>query len=49
MLGGEFDAGTVGKYIFSSIKADNPLPGNPDYYNKLKSTVKEARPVRYLR
>ncbi len=41
MLGGEFDAGTIGKYIFESIKADKSLQDNPNDYNKLKTTIKE--------
>jgi hypothetical protein len=41
MLGGEFDAGTIGKYIFESIKADKPLQNNSNDYNKLKNTVKQ--------
>jgi CubicO group peptidase (beta-lactamase class C family) len=39
MLGGEFDAGAIGKYILGSIKADKPLQINPDDYNKLKNTI----------
>ncbi len=41
MLGGEFDAGTIGKYIFESIKSDKPLSNNSNDYNKLKTTIKE--------
>ncbi len=41
MLGGEFDAGTIGKYIFESIKADKPLQNNFADYGKLKNTIKE--------
>jgi CubicO group peptidase (beta-lactamase class C family) len=41
MLGGEFDAGTIGKYIFESIKADKPLQNNSNDYNKLKTTINE--------
>jgi len=39
MLGGEFDAGTIGKYIFASVKSDKSLPNNPAGYHKLKTTV----------
>jgi CubicO group peptidase (beta-lactamase class C family) len=42
MLGGEFDAGTIGKYIFESIKADKSLRSNPDEYNRLRVTFKEV-------
>lgn len=28
MLGGEFDAGAIGRYIFDAIKSDKPLPAN---------------------
>ena len=41
MLGGEFDAGTIGKYIFQSIKSDKPLAADPDNFDKLKMTLKE--------
>jgi hypothetical protein len=41
MLGGEFDAGTVGKYIFQSIKSGKLLPDNRNDYNKLKTTIKK--------
>jgi CubicO group peptidase (beta-lactamase class C family) len=41
MLGGEFDAGVIGKYIFESIKADKPLQNNRSDYNKLKITIKK--------
>ncbi|HKG67810.1 MAG TPA: hypothetical protein VKA92_03005, partial [Segetibacter sp.] len=41
MLGGEFDAGTIGKYIFQSIKAPKPLPNNSNDYNNLKTTIKD--------
>jgi CubicO group peptidase (beta-lactamase class C family) len=40
MLGGEFDAGTIGRYVFESIKADKPLQNSTDY-NKLKASIKE--------
>jgi CubicO group peptidase (beta-lactamase class C family) len=42
MLGGEFDAGTIGKYIFESIKSETPLPDDNNDYNKLKATNKEV-------
>jgi CubicO group peptidase (beta-lactamase class C family) len=42
MLGGEFDAGTIGKYIFESIKSDKPLLSNFNDYNKLKTTLNEV-------
>ena len=41
MLGGEFDAGTIGKYIFHSIQSDKPLPENPNDFAKLNLTLKE--------
>jgi CubicO group peptidase (beta-lactamase class C family) len=28
MLGGEFDAGTIGQYVFRSIQSEKPLPEN---------------------
>jgi hypothetical protein len=45
MLGGEFDAGAIGKYIFGSIKADKPLQFNPGDYNKLKNTINKIASV----
>ena len=42
MLGGEFDAGIIGKYIFESIKSDKPLANNSSDYNKLKTTIREV-------
>jgi len=42
MLGGEFDAGTIGKYILKSIQSDKPLPIDFDNYRKLKATIKEV-------
>jgi CubicO group peptidase (beta-lactamase class C family) len=41
MLGGEFDAGTIGKYIFQSIQSDKVLPENTNDFTKLKNTLKE--------
>ena len=41
MLGGEFDAGEIGKYIFESIKSGTSLPGNPHDHAKLKATLHE--------
>jgi len=41
MLGGEFDADAIGKYIFESIKADKDLQKNRSDYNKLKITIKK--------
>jgi CubicO group peptidase (beta-lactamase class C family) len=41
MLGGEFDAGTIGKYIFQSIKSDKPLQDKHDYNIELNTTLKE--------
>jgi CubicO group peptidase (beta-lactamase class C family) len=41
MTGGEFDAGTIGHFILSSIKGDDSLPANPDGYGKLKKSIKE--------
>jgi CubicO group peptidase (beta-lactamase class C family) len=41
MLGGEFDAGTIGKYIFQSIHADKAMPENKNDFVKLNITVKE--------
>jgi CubicO group peptidase (beta-lactamase class C family) len=41
MLGGEFDAGTIGKYIFQSIQSDKALPGNKYAFGKLNKTIKE--------
>ena len=45
MLGGEFDAGTIGRYIFESIQSDKSLLNNANDYNKLKANVKEAASV----
>jgi len=42
MLGGEFDAGTIGSYIFGSIKSDEPISADADDYNKLKTAIKNA-------
>jgi CubicO group peptidase (beta-lactamase class C family) len=42
MLGGEFDAGTIGKYIFESVKSDKPLPNNFNDYNRLKTSLREV-------
>ncbi len=41
MLGGEFDAGTIGKYIFQSIQSGKALPENKNDLARLNSTVKE--------
>ena len=41
MLGGEFDAGTIGKYVFQSIQSDKALPENTTNFTKLKTTLKE--------
>lgn len=41
MLGGEFDAGTIGKYIFASIKSDKPIQNDLNNYDKLKNTIKQ--------
>jgi hypothetical protein len=49
MLGGEFDAGTIGRYIFESIKSDKALPGNSNHSNKLKTTVKKIASVPTLK
>ncbi|HET7000981.1 MAG TPA: serine hydrolase [Puia sp.] len=45
MLGGEFDAGTIGKYIFQSIKSNQPLPENKNAYAELKNLMKEVAVV----
>jgi len=42
MLGGEFDAGVVGKYIFQSIRSDSALPGNQAGLSALKTSLKEV-------
>lgn len=42
MLGGEFDAGTIGRYIFESVKSDKALPANADDYKKLQNTIREV-------
>lgn len=42
MLGGEFDAGTIGKYIFQSIQSERALPKNKNGFAKLTQKVKEA-------
>lgn len=41
MLGGEFDAGTIGKYIFQSIQSDKALPENKNSLSALTTTIKE--------
>ena len=41
MLGGEFDAGTIGKYIFQSIQSDKALPENKTSLSALTNTIKE--------
>jgi CubicO group peptidase (beta-lactamase class C family) len=41
-VGGEFDAGTIGKYIFQSIQSDKALPENKSGFSALKSTIKEV-------
>jgi len=48
MLGGEFDAGTIGKYIFRAIESDKSLPASPNELSKLKTTLGEiALPPNY--
>jgi CubicO group peptidase (beta-lactamase class C family) len=41
MLGGEFDAGTIGNYIFQSIQSDKALPENKNSLSALANTIKE--------
>ena len=41
MLGGEFDAGIIGKYIFQSIQSDKALPGT-NGFAALTGTIKEV-------
>ncbi len=41
MLGGEFDAGTIGKFIFQSIQANKALPENKNDFVKLNKISKE--------
>lgn len=45
MLGGEFDAGTIGKYIFKSIQSDAGLPENNDLAVLNKTTKEIALPL----
>ena len=40
MLGGEFDAGTIGKYIFEAIKSDAALEPDAVAYRNLRGTIK---------
>ncbi len=40
-LGGEFDAGTIGSYIFKSIKSQDKLPPNEKGYATLKFALKK--------
>ncbi len=42
MLGGEFDAGAIGKYIFQSIQSDKALPENTTAITNLKATIKQV-------
>jgi CubicO group peptidase (beta-lactamase class C family) len=42
MLGGEFDAGRIGKYIFQSIQSDKALPENKNIFSALEATVGKA-------
>jgi len=42
MLGGEFDAGTIGKYIFQSIQSSKALPENRNDFARLNKILKEA-------
>ncbi|HLA52198.1 MAG TPA: serine hydrolase domain-containing protein [Flavitalea sp.] len=42
MLGGEFDAGAIGKYIFQSIQSDKALPENITALAKLKANIKQV-------
>ena len=42
MLGGEFDAGTIGKYIFQSIQSDKALPENKNDFGRLQNSLKDA-------
>ena len=42
MLGGEFDAGTIGKYIFQSIQSDKALPENKNSLSALRTTIKKV-------
>ena len=42
MLGGEFDAGTIGKYIFESIQSDKALSESKIGFEKLNKTVIKA-------
>jgi len=42
MLGGEFDAGAIGKYIFQSIQSDKTLPENKNSFSALTTSVRKA-------
>jgi len=42
MLGGEFDAGTIGRYIFRSIHADNSATENKKDITELRETTRKA-------
>ena len=42
MLGGEFDVGTIGKYIFQSIRSDKALPESKNGFSALKKTMKKV-------
>jgi CubicO group peptidase (beta-lactamase class C family) len=42
MLGGEFDAGAIGKYIFQSIKSDKPLTEDKTSFARLTHRIKQA-------
>jgi len=45
MLGGEFDAGRVGKYIFQSIQSDKALAENKNTYTALTDAIQQAAVV----
>ena len=42
MLGGEFDAGAIAKYIFQSLKSDKPLAENKSIYLELTNHIKQT-------
>lgn len=39
MLGGEFDAGKIGRYIFQSLQSDKALPENKNDYSALTNSI----------
>jgi hypothetical protein len=39
-LGGEFDAGAIGSYIFRSIRSDKPIPGNKIAFSRLQTNAR---------